>query len=128
MMDNISYKKFIELIDNQGGKLPIPSNKKIIRTNIFAPKNGYIHNINTYELGKLLVELGGGRKYKEQEINYDVGMIIKVKINEYVKENDLLFEVYSSSPLTTSLKQQLLDTITISNKKRKKLKTVYKIL
>ena len=30
----------------------------------------------------MLVELGGGRKYKEQEINYDVGFSIHKKIND----------------------------------------------
>ena len=123
-----AYKKFLELIENQGGKLPIPNNKKIIKTNIASPKEGYIYNIDTYELGKILVELGGGRKYKEQEINYDVGMIIKVKINYYIKKNDILFEVYSDLPLNEQLKQQILSTITFNTKKRRNLKTVYKIL
>lgn len=123
-----AYNKFLELVKHQGGKLPIPLNKKIKKTIIVSNEEGYIYSVDTYALGKLLVELGGGRKYKEQEINYDVGMIIKVKINNFVKKGETLFEVYSESPLSTQLKEQILSTITINNKKRRNLKNVYKII
>ena len=123
-----AYNKFIQLVEAQNGKLPIPINKKIIKTQIYSKNKGYIYEIDTYALGKLLVELGGGRKYKEQEINYDVGIIIKVKINDLVKENDLLFEVYSTSPLKEEVKIQIINTLKYNNRKRKNLKNVYKII
>ena len=123
-----AYNKFVELIEAQNGKLPIPENKQIVKTEIRAPKGGYIHSIDAFKLGKMLVELGGGRKYKEQEINYDVGIIIKVKINDIVKEKDLLFEVYSNGPLSQELQNNILSSINFSTKKRRNLKNVYKIL
>lgn len=123
-----AYDKFLQLIEAQGGKLPIPLNKKIIKTDIFSPSNGYVYSIDTYKLGKILVELGGGRKYKEQTINYDVGIIIKVKINNLVKEGDNLFEVYSTEELSADLNKSIIETITFSNKKRRNLKNIYKII
>lgn len=126
--NNKAYDKFLEMIEKQGGKLPIPENKKIVKTEIKSPSNGYIYEIDTLKLGKMLVELGGGRKYKEQEINYDVGMIIKVKINDLIKENDLLFEVYSNGPLSKEIKESILSCLRFENKKRKHLKNVYKIM
>lgn len=126
--NNKAYQKFVELVEAQGGKLPIPKSKKITKTHINSNKEGYIYEIDTLALGKLLVELGGGRKYKEQEINYDVGMIIKVKLNDFVKKDDLLFEVYSLSPLSNEMKNKILNCITFNNKKRKNLKNIYKIM
>ena len=126
--NNKAYEKFLEMVEKQGGKLPIPESKKIVKTTIKSPINGYIYEIDTLKLGKMLVELGGGRKYKEQEIDYDVGMIIKVKINDLVKENDLLFEVYSNGPLKEELKTNILSCLKFKNKKRKHLKNVYKIM
>ena len=123
-----AYNKFVELVTSQGGKLPLKENNEIIKEELITQEEGYVYEIDTYALGKLLVELGGGRKYKEQEINYDVGMIIKVKINDYVKKGEVLFEVHSSSPLTNELKSQILSTIKFNNKKRNNLKTVYKII
>lgn len=123
-----AYAKFTELVNAQGGKLPIPQNNKLTKTIINSTKNGYVHSINTYELGKVLVDLGGGRKYKEQEINYDVGMIIKVKINDLIKENDELIEIYSLSPISEELKQRINNTIQINARKRLNIKNIYKIL
>ena len=123
-----AYNKFIKLINAQGGKLPITGNKNIIKTNLISNNEGYINYIDTYELGKILVDLGGGRKYKEQEINYDVGLTIKVKINDYINKNDILFEVYSKDPLSQELKNRILNTIKLSNRKRHNLKNIYKII
>ena len=123
-----AYNKFLELLDKQGGKFPIPINKKIVKTKIVSPSNGYVYEIDTLKLGKMLVELGGGRKYKEQEIEYDVGIIIKVKINDLVKENDVLFEVHSNGPLKKELKENILSCLKFENKKRKNLKNIYKII
>ena len=95
---------------------------------MLSQQEGYINQIDTLKLGKILVELGGGRKYKEQEINYDVGMIIKVKINDLIKENDLLFEGYSNGPLSKEIKESILSCLRFENKKRKHLKNVYKIM
>ena len=128
LYNNKAYNKFVELIENQGGKLPISINKKIVKTEINSSKAGFIREINTLELGKILVELGGGRKYKEQEINYDVGMIIKVKLNDYVKENDILFEVYSNGKLSKELNEKINGCILIDNKKRRNVKNIYKII
>ncbi len=126
--NNKAYNKFIELVEHQNGKLPLPINKNLIKTNITSNTEGYIYQINTYELGKALVELGGGRKYKEQEINYDVGMIVKLKINDYVKKGDTILEVYSTSPLSKDFKNNLLSLFTIKNTKNHKLKNIYKVL
>lgn len=123
-----AYSKFVELINAQGGKLPIPQNNKLVKTVLTSKKEGYVHSINAYELGKVLVDLGGGRKYKEQEINYDVGMIIKVKINDFVKENDELIEIYSLAQLSEDLKERILNSIEINTRKRFNIKNIYKIL
>lgn len=123
-----AYAKFEELINQQGGKLPIPINKKLVKTTLTSKEKGYIKTIDTYKLGKILVDLGGGRKYKEQEINYDVGMIIKVKINDYVEVNSPLIEIYSLTELDENFKNEIQHTINISNRKNHNLKNIYKII
>jgi len=128
LYNNKAYEKFEELVKAQGGKLPISTNDKIIKYTINSKKEGYVNQINTYELGKSLVDLGGGRKYKEQEINYDVGMIMKVKINDYIKINDPLIEIHSLTPLTNEFIEKITQTISITNNKNKKLKNIYKIM
>jgi len=123
-----AYQKLVEMINTQHGSLPIELDKNLIVTEIKSGKEGYITKINTLSLGNMLVELGGGRKYKEQEINYDVGFSIHKKINDYVNKDDVLFTVYSTSPLNEECINCFRKTIYTSKNRNKNYKEIYKIL
>ena len=123
-----AYQKLVDMVNAQHGSLPIKLDENLIMTEIRSNKEGYITKINTLDLGNMLVELGGGRKYKEQEINYDVGFAIHKKMNEYIKENDLLFTVYSTSPLSEKEIKEFQNSINVSNKPNLNYKEIYKIL
>ena len=123
-----AYQKLVDMVNAQHGSLPIKLDENLTVTEIRSNKEGYITKINTLDLGNMLVELGGGRKYKEQEINYDVGFAIHKKMNEYIKENDLLFTVYSTSPLSEKEIKEFQNSINVSNKPNLNYKEIYKIL
>ena len=123
-----AYQKLVDMVNAQHGSLPIKLDENLTITEIRSNKEGYITKINTLDLGNMLVELGGGRKYKEQEINYDVGFAIHKKMNEYIKENDLLFTVYSTSPLSEKEIKEFQTSINVSNKPNLNYKEIYKIL
>ena len=122
-----AYNKFLEMIDSQHGKLPLKE-EKLITSEIRSDKEGYINKIDTLSLGNMLVRLGGGREYKEQEINYNVGFTIHKKINDYINKNDVLFTVYSKTPLSGELIKIFKDSIKTSTNKNKNYKEIYKIL
>ena len=123
-----AYQKLVDMVNAQHGSLPIKLDENLTVTEIRGNKEGYITKINTLDLGNMLVELGGGRKYKEQEINYDVGFAIHKKMNEYIKENDLLFTVYSTSTLSEKEIKEFQNSINVSNKPNLNYKEIYKIL
>ena len=54
-----------------------------------------IKAIDTYKIGKIVMELGGGRNTKEDKIDFDAGIVINFKIGQYVAKNDVIFEIYS---------------------------------
>ena len=123
-----AYQKLLDMIDAQHGTLPITIDSNLVETKIFADKEGYMTKVNTLDLGNMLVELGGGRKFKEQEINYDVGFSIHKKMNDYIKENDLLFTVYSTSQLDEKTINNFKNSIRVTNKPDLNYKEIYKIL
>lgn len=122
-----AYNKFIEMVESQNGKLPL-NKEKLYETEIISDIEGYINKIDTFTLGYMLVELGGGRKFKEQEIDYSVGFTINKKINDYVKKGDILFKVYSRSPLSNELIEKFKRTLKTSTNKNTHHKEIYKIM
>ena len=61
-------------------------------------KNVYASDINqnALNIAKLCEYLGAGRKSKEDEIDYNAGVIIKKEIGEEVKEGDILASLYTN--------------------------------
>ena len=94
VLDNgLAYKKFIELVEAQGGDLSkVSVSKKVKR--IKSTNNGVIKKIDALELGKLSVSLGAGRKSKEDKIDYTVGIKLHKHIGDEVKKGEVLATLY----------------------------------
>lgn len=96
-----AYQKFVDLIKYQGGDLENIAKADFV-TEIKAESDGYVHKIYTEKLGELVCDLGGGRRKKEDNIDYSVGVINKVVVSDKVQKGDVLTEVHSSRQLTDS--------------------------
>ena len=91
--DGSAYKKFVELVNAQGGDLTkVSVSKKVKR--IKSTSNGVIKKIDALELGKLSVALGAGRKSKEDKIDYTVGIKLHKHIGDEVKKGEVLATLY----------------------------------
>lgn len=97
-----ALKKFHEFIINQGGNgkiindyslLPL-SNKKL---EVKAETEGYIYSMDTALIGKASVETGAGRESKDDIIDLGAGIVMKVRLSDYVKKGDTLAIIYSKS-------------------------------
>jgi len=102
-----AYNKFIDIVKAQGGHItsvfmehlgvhvdvPILPYKAKYMKEIKADKDGYINYVRTDEIGYALVELGGGRHKKDDEIDLSVGFILKKKNGDEVKQGDTIMEV-----------------------------------
>ncbi|MBI28897.1 MAG: Thymidine phosphorylase [Alphaproteobacteria bacterium MarineAlpha5_Bin11] len=96
-------EKFEKMISALGG----PNNflqtydKLLLRTkkiySIFSDKEGFVHSINTKELGLILIELGGGRKQINDKINYSIGFENVVNIGDKVDTSTELLKIHVSS-------------------------------
>ncbi len=76
----------------------LPKSKN--RTAQLAKHEGYISKIHTEQLGLLAMALGAGRKVKEDIINYGVGLVLTVKVGDYVSKTDAICMIYHDEPLT----------------------------
>lgn len=88
-----AYQKFLEFVQAQGGdlsKLTVSSKVATIK----SPKSGVISSILAIEVGKLSMNLGAGRKNKEDTIDYGVGVRLCKQVGDAVKKGEVLAKVY----------------------------------
>ena len=88
-----AYQKFLEFVQAQGGdlsKLTVSSKVATIK----SPKSGVISSISAIEVGKLSMNLGAGRKNKEDTIDYGVGVRLCKQVGDAIKKGEVLAKVY----------------------------------
>ncbi len=137
LLENIkngeAYKKFIELVQKQGGDITyienldkLPKAKQI--EPIYSPKDGYIQEMNSKEIGKLAGILGAGREQKEDVIDVSVGIVLAKKVTDKVKKNDILAYIHANDEKLVEVKKRLERIIKISEKPVEKEKVVLEVI
>ena len=90
---NEAYHKFEEFVEYQKGDInEISISDKVLT--VRSPKEGFIQSIDTFKLGEIVKNLGGGRMTKEDKIDYGVGIELNKKIGDLVFENEELLKIY----------------------------------
>lgn len=90
-----AYQKFLEFVAYQKGDInALHLHAKEYA--IYAKEDGILKSINALECAKLALDLGAGRKEKEDAINYDAGIILQKNVGEIVKKSDILATVYTN--------------------------------
>lgn len=88
-----AYKKFEEMVKSQGGDIEkIKYTDKVF--SIKSDKEGYINKINALELGNIAKKIGAGRNSLDDEIDYEVGLVLSKKVGDYVAKDEELVKVY----------------------------------
>ena len=108
-----ALNKFHELIKYQGGDISKLIHNSKYEYKVYAKECGYITKMDTAKIGKISSMLGAGRIKKNDLIDYNAGIVLNKKINDYVNTNDLLATLYTDKEI--DLSKKYLDSIEISN-------------
>ncbi len=128
-----AYEKFLEIVKLQGGdttyiekleKYPKAKYSAKVKFNSY----GYIKAIDTYKLGMASLLLGAGRLKKEDNIDPKAGIIFYPKIGDFVKDGDIIAELFSTRKITEDDINAVIGSITLSEEKVKPQKLIHKIL
>lgn len=97
-----ALEKFKEMIRNQGGDAAIvdrPESLLTARYEIALPakQTGVITKMAANELGVAAMMLGAGRKTKEEDIDFAVGLKLHKKVGEAVAQGDVLLTIFSNT-------------------------------
>lgn len=129
-----AFEKFIEIVRYQSGDLKFIHNpdlypKSKFSEKIFSPKTGYLSAINNYEIGVAALELGAGRRIKEDIIDPKAGIIFYSKIGNQINKGDVIAEVFTDNKAKLEIAQnKILNSLSFSDMKTNKLKIIKQII
>mgnify|MGYP002521366811 FL=1 len=128
-----AYKKFIELIQRQGGDISYCENtekfEKARYQESITFEEGYISKIDAEKIGKIACCLGAGRIKKEDKIDMSAGIIVNKKVGDYTKKEDIVATLYSNSKeKIEEAREMIKQAITITDKKVEKEKMILGII
>lgn len=99
--DGSGLKKLQKMIELQGGDasyLTVEDMKKLVdvkqHVDVLALSDGYVSSMNAQQIGTAAQMLGAGRAKKEDVIDPAVGMVMKVRCGDAVKQGDPLCTLY----------------------------------
>ena len=118
--------KFVEWIKYQGGDLnKLKDNaKKYI---VVSPKTGYVNEIDSLSIAKLVHDLGAGRHKKTDKIDYAVGVVLNKTIGEKVNKGDILGVIFYNKKLD-NMEELFINSFKIDKKKRNIKKIIIKTI
>jgi pyrimidine-nucleoside phosphorylase len=64
-------------------------------TEVFAPRNGYVHRLGALPVGVAALRLGAGRRTKDEPVDHAVGVVCRKKRGDAVEEGEPLAEVHA---------------------------------
>jgi len=128
--DGTALDKFQQMIKRQGGNTGIiedysklPQAK--VKFEVQSARRGYIKAIQTEQIGWLAIEIGAGRKSKEDKIDHASGFVIRKKIGEQVQKGEVLAEIHCQNrKLAERIGEQLKKCLVVSQSPAKKPKKI----
>ncbi|QEL84606.1 pyrimidine-nucleoside phosphorylase [Bacillus mycoides] len=119
MKNGKATEKFKEFLSNQGGDSSIvdnpekmPQAKYVI--DVPAKTSGVISNIVADEFGIAAMLLGAGRATKEDEIDLAVGLMLRKKVGDAVKEGEPFVTIYANRENVEDVKAKIYENISIA--------------
>lgn len=128
-----AFEKLLQMVEYQGGDIEQIKNIDLLpkakyKTDIKSKNSGNISCIHSMQLGILAMHLGAGRATKEDDINYAVGLEMRVKKGDRVKEGDVLITVYHDEDLKSDWIKNLYNAFEYSENKVDPIPIVEEIL
>ncbi len=99
--DGSAWRKFRAMVAAQGGDIRfVDEPDRLPRAPIIepvpAPAEGYLQKVDAAQIGRAVVDLGGGREKKGDPIDHSVGVVVHYKVGEWVQKGTPLCTIYAS--------------------------------
>ncbi|MGC9357899.1 MAG: thymidine phosphorylase [Anaerolineae bacterium] len=126
-----AWRKFRQMVEAQEGDVGyvdeperLPQAEIIEEIGVSEP--GYLSHVQADAIGMAVVALGGGREEKGQPIDHAVGIVMHVKVGDYVEEGEPIFTVHANDAgKRDEAIQRVLEALTFSEEEAQSLPLFY---
>jgi len=118
-----AYQKFVDDVKEQGGNVSYVQNpetypKAKYKFEIEAESNGYISEMKAFDFGLASLELGAGRRSKEDDIDPTAGIVLHKKVGDNVNKSETIVTCYTNNREDeVNVREILSKAINITDKK-----------
>ena len=129
-----AYEKFCQWIGEQGGDTSYIEDtsrfkKASIIKEVKAEKGGYITKMDAEKIGSICVDVGGGRKTKEDVIDYCAGIILAKKTGDFAEKGEVIAFLHTNNASALEkAEKDFLSAVEISTEKPEVKPLVYGIV
>jgi len=98
-----AFEVFAKMIAELGGPTDFTQNmdvylpKAIIQRDVICHEQGWVNQMATRDIGLAVVELGGGRRKANDQLDYAVGITDLPSLGDEMNSGDLLCQIHASS-------------------------------
>jgi len=94
-----AQQKFVQFVQAQGGDPRVIDEPSLLPASasvevVVAPCDGYIKSIDARALGEICVDMGGGRRKRNDSVDGSVGIVLKAKVGDTVSKGAEVAEVH----------------------------------
>lgn len=125
-----AHKKQLEFIAAQGGQLPqFDSFIQVKETvEVYAKQSGFIKDINALAIGLGAMKLGAGRATKEDEIDPNVGIVLRKKVGSQVQKGESLATLYNNLEHIDDIIKEVENAFSITDQPVEERPIIYEII
>ena len=108
------FEKFREMVAAQGGDLDA---QRVVapESEVASPRAGFVTAISTEAIGRVIIELGGGRKKLGDAIDHATGLEMLVRLGDRIDAGEPLVRVFAKSDAAARVVREVAAAITIGD-------------
>lgn len=125
-----AFQKWVDIVEEHGGDIRVIKDpdqypKVKFRVDVPSPGSGVITQMDTYAIGMISLELGAGRRSKEDDIDPQAGIILHKKIGAKVERDETFATLYTNKEESIDEAVKNLQTaIVLADKVQNPLKSI----
>ncbi|MAO66272.1 MAG: thymidine phosphorylase [Balneola sp.] len=125
-----AFQKWLDIVEEQGGdvemiKSPEKYPKAKYEFEVKSDRDGYLTEMNSFEIGMASVEMGAGRRKKEDDVDPQAGIVLKKKIGDKISKGETILVGYTNKPSAIeAASDQLFGAVTIAETKPEEVNLV----